>query len=604
MEGWRDGGWRARARIGALALVIGFSSQAIAFGLGDPTVASRLGQTLRMTVPLRTDPGVELSEDCARLVAGAETGDAVPSLDDGQVTIDPQRGQLRIESRRPISEPTLRVVVEIGCAQFVRRAFTLLLDPPAIPALGVDRRVAGSTEDAPSLELGMAQISAVLGQRLSLKVPVIGPDAGQLTADCVHLSDPISSEGAPVLRRASIDVVPQETGSLIEVATAEPATEPAVRLALDVGCGAPLRREYAILLGSQSRVASSAGNAFPSKSNSDQTVSRPVVEQAQAATPSPAADRLVLSAPPESAAVAHAHAAQSAELIKRLDTTSREVETLRAELIAAHRLDRDLERRAAESGERWTWLTGALGAVLLGGALVTMAWHRRQPIRTTWEPIGRAARPVAVGRAAATRAPPSVATTPEIGGRARMAHAPPTFAAATEPNYHRSEITVTELHDTVQVIKELYATVLARNTSSAGSSTGGPRPVRPLDLDLRAPGDAGWAARVGQPADRGDGQVRTHERFTELPTEAALDLDLRTFVAPGHTGQQADARSLQGVPLPEPARRNVFTEDHLTQSPTEVLLDIDLCPTRAPFDLQLDLDHPGSTTMPGEKASA
>jgi hypothetical protein len=99
----------------------------------------------------------------------------------------------------------------------------------------------------------------VLGQRLSIRVPAVGTEAGTLSADCVRLADPISSEGAPVLRRADIRVLRQDAGALIEVVTPDPVTEPAVRLALDVGCREPLRREFAILLGLPALAASDAG---------------------------------------------------------------------------------------------------------------------------------------------------------------------------------------------------------------------------------------------------------------------------------------------------------------------------------------------------------
>jgi hypothetical protein len=246
-----------------------------------------------------------------------------------------------------------------------------------------------------------------------------------------------------------------------------------------------------------------------------------------------------------------------------------------------------------------------------------------------------------------------------------MAPAPSTVGASTEPSMsddRRSEITVTELHDTVQVIKELYATVLERSTSAATMPATG-RPQRPLELDLRAPTVANPPAAPAvrrSESDRTDvspptqGEPTKHgsdERFTELPTEAGLDLDLNSVAATGADSERADVRrQLRDDPLarrtrhpvadalshgeptpldkagagrvpaatpppppvstPSEARRAVdLSDEQLTQTPTELAIDIDVGTTtdfsstigRAapavakppsmldPIDLQLDL---------------
>jgi len=697
---------------GALVILVGFGPQAIALGLGDASVASTLGQTLQMTVPLGADPGVELSPDCVRLVPSNQPGDALPGLGTGRVTIEADRGQLRIESLQPINEPILRVVVEVGCAQRIRREFTLLLDPPAVPSLAADGSAIGSSEAgrvAPSLGLGMAQISAVLGRPLSLRVPVTGADAGNLTADCVHLSDPISSEGAPVLRQATIKVVQQETGSVVELVTPDPVTEPAVRLALDVGCVDPLRREYAILLGLPPLAASDASNTTavapeqaPPRPVTKHVPKRPArapdvtavpvaptpasaaikptpvprAEPSAQKSPAPSlgADRLVLSAPTEHAAPsapsADAQAAQNVELLSRMETMTRQIEALQNELVLSRQREQEMERRLSESRDGWAWLIGAAGGVLLGGAVV-FAWRQRRTPGPSWEPISAVAPPPvqAMVLKTAPRAVPANVTPPGIGGRGTMAPAPTTISASTEPpmsDQRHSEITVTELHDTVQIIKELYATVLERNTSSANTVTGTQRRDRPLDLDLRPsagvaaqpPRAPGQAARSERPTGADERNTRAspdEERFTELPTEAGLDLDLSSRIVPVEpfTADPEPAGAAQTTPqapqpivadsLPVPAAHVVvaprFADDQLTQTPTEVSIDIDIgepshlagtvgqpitrvvpllrpeaerpkntvTATLAPFDLQLDLDQPETGTggpKPREEKSA
>src|SRR5467141_1223168 len=215
---------RRLVRGAALVVAVAASSHAMALGLGEPKVASVLGQPLQMTVPLVMEAGAELPQECVRNIPGRESGEPIPSLNVGRITVDAERRQLKIESLQPISEPTLRVVVELGCNERIRREFALLLDPPSVAALGTDALARLGGAESP-IGLGMAQISAVLGQRLSIRVPAVGTDAG----------------------------------ALIEVVTPDPVTEPAVRLALDVGCREPLRREFAILLGLPALAASDAG---------------------------------------------------------------------------------------------------------------------------------------------------------------------------------------------------------------------------------------------------------------------------------------------------------------------------------------------------------
>jgi len=667
---------RRLVRGAALVVAVAASSHAMALGLGEPKVASVLGQPLQMTVPLVMEAGAELPQECVRIIPGRELGEPIPSLNVGRITVDAERRQLKIESLQPISEPTLRVVVELGCNERIRREFALLLDPPSVAPLGTDALARLGGAESP-IGLGMAQISAVLGQRLSIRVPAVGTEAGTLSADCVRLADPISSEGAPVLRRADIRVLRQDAGALIEVVTPDPVTEPAVRLALDVGCREPLRREFAILLGLPALAASDAGAPVAAeepkqlapapKPTTKRAAKSPRIVTAVPVAPGPAqkapavvapaeapakapqaagrgSDRLVLGSPEELVKPAGSNGDvramtpdPSSELAKRLDTMSRQIEALQAQLNASRQREQDLERRASQTREQWTWSSGALGGLLLGGALV-MTWRqRRPPARPDWEPMATTRpRPVTVMRPAATT-PPSGGTASrgdrEIGGRATMAPAPSTVGASTEPSMsddRRSEITVTELHDTVQVIKELYATVLERSTSAATIPATG-RPQRPLELDLRAPTVANPPAAPAvrrSESDRTDVSPPTQaeptkhgsdERFTELPTEAGLDLDLTSVVAATGAGsERADVRpQLRDDPLarrtrqpvagalsrgeptpldkagagrvpaatpppppvstPSEARRAVdLSDEQLTQTPTELAIDIDV----------------------------
>jgi len=189
------------------------------------------------------------------------------------------------------------------------------------------------------------------------------------------------------------------------------------------------------------------------------------------------------------------------------------------------------------------------------------------------------------------------------------------------------------LHDTVLVIKELYASVLERTTSGAGAASTGGKPSRPLELDLRTPtGVAAPTASPPTPA-RPDPLERAEkrvggDRLTELPTAFALDEDVSFEDAavpevvltdlierggsdsvptrrhgPGVADPAGAHRAVDGVSIdsgaraagatppiaaaarPDAAARGAGSDDSLTQAPTEALIDIDVGPTTGLSDV-------------------
>jgi len=288
-----------------------FAPVAWGFGFGEPLVSSVLGQPLRLRIPLRVDPDVELTAQCVRLTSAAGS-DAIPTMTMAMARISiERRGDdrvLRIDSAYPVNEPVLRVSVEAGCAQHARREFVLLLDPPdALPQLalnvpvadapaanaaGAPRPVAaasalaesanlpsagassslaagaevpaagpGTPGDPASLVLGAATIMGRVGEALSLQVPVAGPGAASLDAGCVRLAGSWSGEGPPVLSQAHLAVVRTATGTQIDLLTSNPVTVPALRVVLEAGCGTTARREYAVVLDGKSAPAGQADRA-------------------------------------------------------------------------------------------------------------------------------------------------------------------------------------------------------------------------------------------------------------------------------------------------------------------------------------------------------
>src|SRR5215831_2877444 len=160
----------------ALAVAASFASApAAALSLGPAEVVSYLGQPLLLRVPANLDDPSDGGTPCLRIIR--EQGGDVPTLAVGRITVE--RGAegsfLSVTTSQPIDEPALRVVLEIGCTQRVRREFTLLLDPPA----GVTK-VQEAANQPPEIEFGTTEVIGVRGQPLLVNVPLSGSSASTL----------------------------------------------------------------------------------------------------------------------------------------------------------------------------------------------------------------------------------------------------------------------------------------------------------------------------------------------------------------------------------------------------------------------------------------
>lgn len=120
--------------ISALAIA-GFMSSAHALSLGVEQVTSTLGQPLRMIIPLLGSASDSLETRCFRVVAPSRS-DGLPVVMQARIELQTTTNppQLVVRSVRSIDEPILRISIEAGCDAPIRRDYTVLLDPPKVPA--------------------------------------------------------------------------------------------------------------------------------------------------------------------------------------------------------------------------------------------------------------------------------------------------------------------------------------------------------------------------------------------------------------------------------------------------------------------------------------
>lgn len=130
-------------RISAAAVVaaasLAFSPPGWSLGLGEATVESYLNQPLQVRIDLISQPSDDLTTVTARLASAEDYKLIGASLDAVPVpigfTLENIEGDayLRASSNLPISDPVLRLIVEVNWASGrMLREYTLFLDPPTV----------------------------------------------------------------------------------------------------------------------------------------------------------------------------------------------------------------------------------------------------------------------------------------------------------------------------------------------------------------------------------------------------------------------------------------------------------------------------------------
>lgn len=118
---------------GSLGLLTSVVPPAMALGLGELTVESRLGQPFSARILVRTAYDETVEPGCVAVLAGT-SGTGLPGIPKARVEVEPRDGAyiLRIRTQRPVLEPAVSLVLSADCpgAAPVRREYTVLVDPP------------------------------------------------------------------------------------------------------------------------------------------------------------------------------------------------------------------------------------------------------------------------------------------------------------------------------------------------------------------------------------------------------------------------------------------------------------------------------------------
>jgi hypothetical protein len=616
-------GARRRVRLCTIALAVASAfaaTPAAALSLGNADVTSFLGQPLQMRVPVVLDDPSDAGSTCLRLVN--QPGGDVPSLAIGRLEVE--RGvtgsYLRVTTTLPIDEPVLRVVLEIGCTQRVRREFMLLLDPPAGIASGASP--SQQTAQLPAqIEFGPPQVVGVRGQPLLVNVPLSGELVSSLNSSCVNTARSDSADLPRVINDARVALVDRDGARSLRIHTPEPVNDARVRVIVEVGCDRPVRREFVLQVEAPRLAATPAEESAPvvpaaAVKRQPKPVARvvpppavrPVPPSAPAVPPRLAApataetpatqappevqtieparlppreppaktDRLVLAAP-EDQPKPPSQDERDAETLKRLEELSAEVKKLRAELDASAVRNRELAEKA--DNVSYAWAAAAGGGLLLALG-IALGWRSRGRNDEPPAPADRAGPMTRILGTPSKRPTPATGPMTDGAGPATIAAIQAAHRAALEPdtNSGSTAIMVTEFRDTTQVIGELYSPYIERGpTTAAGPATQpGPQTKTEIALDLDL------------------GQERTTVFSPQTKTEIAVDIDVfeRNSQIGRDLQREYERLDMAAGSKPVPAAPKPETEP----DPSTVLGGTTMpMTTKLALDLDLDL----STTSQG-----
>ncbi len=99
-----------------------------------------------------------------------------------------------------------------------------------------------------ALSLGAEQVTSTLGQPLRMVVQLLGESAASLETRCFRVVPPAKSDGLYVVTQARIELQNSSTPPQLIVRGNQSIDEPIVRISIEAGCDAPIRREYTLLL--------------------------------------------------------------------------------------------------------------------------------------------------------------------------------------------------------------------------------------------------------------------------------------------------------------------------------------------------------------------
>lgn len=129
---------RVSAAVSAGMTLLCASGASYSLGFGQPSSRAILGDTLRVTIPLRLEAGEEIANECmaADVYFGDEKVQAKAIFTEVMPGATPERAVLRVSTSALINEPVVTVYLAAGCKSRITRKVVALADPPGLSMAG------------------------------------------------------------------------------------------------------------------------------------------------------------------------------------------------------------------------------------------------------------------------------------------------------------------------------------------------------------------------------------------------------------------------------------------------------------------------------------
>lgn len=266
----------AAALVGTTLMLVSMSS--FGLGFGRPISQATLGESLTLTVPLRTEASEVVSEDC--IGADVLFGDERLSPSSVQVSlVSAASGEqaVRITTSRLIHEPIITVRVKAGCVASMTRQFVVLADPPAVMVPAATAATASNpTPAAKSTPTSASTATATSTSKSTTAASSVQPRAAwapRPKASAVAGTEPrrVTRTGAPPASAANVEP-PSQPRLMLDPAGIDAVVVPELRLSTTMDASAQAGQGHEEVLARREAAAAlwRAMNAQPDEVVRDQ----------------------------------------------------------------------------------------------------------------------------------------------------------------------------------------------------------------------------------------------------------------------------------------------------------------------------------------------
>lgn len=381
-----------------------------AIGLGSASLQSGLGERLRLSFPVSTQPDEDVG--CVQVRA---RGDDLPSVFNTRTNVIRNGFQTRVEvtSAQPVNEPAIGLVVSVGCASPVSREYVLFLDPPAVaPELPMETGGTVAATEVPrraARPVGRRRSATPAARQADADALVNGSPPGPAIRRPPRQRTPAVTGDAPLARsrpappvaartpspssrgRDRLTIAPNEPLAAAPLAPSSPSTVTPVTPPAPAAAGSgtlPGATPATTLLAQGSTGATPAAGTGAPAGPAANAVTNTAASAPTTVATTPAVPAAVPLAGPTTAAVAgpaavtaeaaareQAMRGQQAEMQRQVKALSDQIAALRVQTTTLATRNQTLESSAATPF--WTWILAALAALatLVAGWL---AWRYTQ----------------------------------------------------------------------------------------------------------------------------------------------------------------------------------------------------------------------------------